>query len=62
MGLILDTSVLMDAERGRLNIDQFIQGRKAQPFGLSVITAAELLHGVHRADLEKRCIKRSAYV
>ena len=62
MGLILDTSVLIEGERGRLDIDQFINGREAQPFGLSVVTVAEFLHGVHRADSEKRRIKRSAYV
>jgi tRNA(fMet)-specific endonuclease VapC len=35
---------------------------KAEPFGLSLISVAELLHGVHRADSEKRRVKRSAYV
>ena len=62
MGVILDTSVLIEAERGRLDIDRFISDRETEPFGLSVITVAELLHGVHRADSEKRRIKRSAYV
>jgi len=62
MGVILDTSVLIEAERGRLDIDRFINGREGQPFGLSVITVAELVHGVYRADSEKRRIKRSAYV
>jgi tRNA(fMet)-specific endonuclease VapC len=62
MGVILDTSVLIEAERGHLDIDRFINDREAQPFGLSVITAAELLHGVYRANSEKRRIRRSAYV
>lgn len=62
MGLILDTSVLIEAERGRLNVEEFIGGREEEPFGLSVITVAELLHGVHRADSQKRRIKRSAFV
>jgi tRNA(fMet)-specific endonuclease VapC len=62
MGVILDSSVLIEAERGHLDIDRFIDGRQTQPFGLSVITVAELLHVVHRADSEKRRIKRSAYV
>jgi len=62
MGVILDSSVLIEAERGHLDIDRFINGRERQPFGLSIITVAELLHGVHRADSEKRRIKRSAYV
>jgi predicted nucleic acid-binding protein len=62
MGVILDSSVLIEAERGHLDIDRFINGREMQPFGLSVITFAELLHAVRRADSEKRPIKRSAYV
>jgi len=62
MGVILDSSVLIEAERGHLDIDRFINGRETQRFGLSVITVAELLHGVHRADSEKKRIKRSAYV
>lgn len=62
MGIILDTSVLIEAERGRLNTDELARGREDQPFGLSVITVSELLHGVHRADSRKRRLKRSAYV
>ena len=62
MGVILDTSVLIEAERGRLEIDRFIEGKEEEHFGLSVITAAELLHGVHRADSAKRRRRRSAYV
>ena len=62
MGIILDTSLLIQAERGRFDIDRFIRGREEEPFGLSVITVAELLHGVHRADSLKRRLKRSAYV
>lgn len=62
MGVVLDTSVLIEAERGRLDIDRFIEGKEEELFGLSVITAAELLHGVHRADSAKRRRTRSAYV
>jgi tRNA(fMet)-specific endonuclease VapC len=62
MGIIMDSSILIEAERGTLNIDEFINGREEEPFSLSVITIAELLHGVHRADSSARRIKRSAYV
>lgn len=62
MGIILDTSVLIEAERGRLNVEGLIDGRQNEHFGLSVITVAELLHGVHRADSRKRRLRRSAYV
>lgn len=54
MGIILDTSILIEAERGKFDIKGFINGREEEPFGLSVITVAELLHGVHRAGSEKR--------
>jgi tRNA(fMet)-specific endonuclease VapC len=62
VGVVLDTSVLIEAERGRLDIDGFIEGKEEELFGLSVITAAELLHGVHRADSARRRRIRSAYV
>ena len=62
MGIILDTSLLIAAERGEWNIEAYTQGREEEPFGLSVISVSELLHGVHRADSNKRRLKRSAYV
>ncbi len=62
MGIIMDSSILIEAERGTFNVDKFINGREEEPFGMSVITVAELLHGVHRADSSVRSIKRSAYV
>jgi tRNA(fMet)-specific endonuclease VapC len=62
MGIILDTSVLIEAERQEAVINTFTENREEEIFGLSVITVAELLHGVHRADSTKRRLKRSAYV
>ncbi len=60
--MILDTSVLVQAERQALKMGEWIRGREEETFGISVITVAELLHGVHRADSEKRRVTRSAYV
>lgn len=62
MGVILDTSVLIEAERREFEIDKFIENREEEIFGLSVISVAELLNGVHRADSTRRRLKRSAYV
>lgn len=62
MGIIFDTSVLIAIERSPHRIEKVIDGREDEPFGISVITASELLHGVHRADSEKRRIKREAFV
>ncbi len=62
MGVIFDTSVLIAIERSSVNTDRLIEGREDEPFGISVITVSELLHGVHRADSEKRRLKRESYV
>ena len=62
MGVILDTTVLIQAERQEFEIDKFAENREEEIFGISVITVAELLHGMHRADSTKRRLKRSAYV
>ena len=62
MGIILDTSILISAERNKMNMDRFIHRREDEYFGLSIITVSELLHGVHRADSASRRIRRSAFV
>ncbi len=62
MGVILDTSFLIEAERRESEIGRFAENEAAEIFGISVITVAELLHGVHRADSTERRLKRSAYV
>ncbi|HDI60063.1 MAG TPA: type II toxin-antitoxin system VapC family toxin [Desulfobacteraceae bacterium] len=62
MGIILDTSVLIEAEKGRFDVKAFISGRESFPFGISAVTVSELLHGVYRADSEARKRHRSAFV
>jgi len=62
MGIIFDTSEIITLERNRQKIEEIIQGREDETFGISVITVAELLHGVERADTETRKIKRQAFV
>jgi tRNA(fMet)-specific endonuclease VapC len=62
MGVILDTSILISLERAGSSIDGFIAGREEEPFGISVVSVSELLHGVHRADSEMRKVKRESYV
>jgi tRNA(fMet)-specific endonuclease VapC len=62
MGLIFDSSVLIYLERNLQNAEEIIAGREDEPYGISVITVSELLHGVHRADSEKRRLGREAFV
>ena len=62
MGVIIDTSFLIEAERRESEIARFVENREEEVFGISVITVSELLHSVHRADSTKRRLKRSAFV
>lgn len=62
MGIVIDASVLIEAERGRLDVPAKIRGREEEEFFLSVITASELLHGVWRAKDATLRSRRSAFV
>ncbi len=62
MGVLIDTSVLIEYERGRLNLEPHLGGHGQEEFFLSMITASELLYGVHRAVEPRIRMKRSAFV
>jgi len=49
MGSLIDTSIFIESERGRLDLDRHLASRLEDDFFMSVITASELLIGVHRA-------------
>lgn len=61
MGVLIDASILIEYERGRLDVASAIEGRDEE-FYLSVVTASELLHGVHRASDASVRARRSAFV
>ena len=62
MGLVLDTSILIAAERGQFDFERFLLAESPnRPVYLAAITASELLHGVHRATGVRRK-KREAFV
>lgn len=62
MGLLIDTSVFIEHERGRLDLASVVQGREDEEVFVSVVTASELLHGVHRARDRGVRARRSAFV
>lgn len=62
MGVLIDASVLIEHERDRVDLEQRIRGREGEEFFLSVVTASELLHGVHRAADPAVRARRSAFV
>ena len=49
MGVILDSSEIIALERNRGIGENLVAGREDEPFGISVVTVAELLHGVEQA-------------
>lgn len=62
MGLLLDTGLLIRAERaGEATLD-FSPWNRYGDAAISAVTASELLVGVHRAAPEHRRIRRSASV
>lgn len=62
MGLILDSSLLIADERGRLDMPGLLQRFSgAQPI-IAAITASELLHGVERAQDAARKSRRQRHV
>jgi predicted nucleic acid-binding protein len=62
VGALIDSSVLVAAERGQLDLESLLDEHDDEDFALSAITASELLHGVHRADTDARRGRREAYV
>ncbi len=62
MAVLIDASILIEAERGRLDLEPHVARRPDDESFLSVITASELLHGVHRAAQPQQRARRSAFV
>lgn len=60
MGLVLDTCILIRAERG--DALDFTRWANYGDAFISAITVSELLVGVHRADSDARRARRSAFV
>ena len=62
MGILIDASILIEYERSRIPLESHFQDREEEEFFLSVVTASELLHGVHRAKDAGTRARRSAWV
>src|SRR5271165_1782193 len=66
LGVILDSSLVIEAERQQLNVAQFlkqiVQKLGEREAALSSITVAELVHGIHRANTEDRRARRRAFL
>ncbi len=59
---MLDSSVLIAAERGGIRLEPFLSSLGDVPVGIAAITASELLHGCHRATDPGVRARRFAFV
>ncbi len=62
MGVLIDSSVLIYFERSGKDFTTFVKGREEEEAFISVISASELLHGVHRATAPGIKSRRLAFV
>jgi predicted nucleic acid-binding protein len=66
LGLVLDSSVLVAAERGQLTTPEAIRRiREAVgdiPIVICALTVAELAHGIYRADTPERSHQRRQFL
>ena len=62
MGVILDTSVLVAAERGTIRLESLLESLGEAAVAITAVTAAELLHGCHRAADPGVRARRFAFV
>ena len=66
MGLILDTSVVVAAERRGHDVPQILEQIRTAyseiDVGLSVVTIAELMHGAYRAKTDADRLRRLAFI
>ena len=66
MGIILDSSVIIAAERRGHSVSQILEqvyrSQGEVEVGLSVVTVAELVHGAYRAKTPEQQLRRLAFV
>lgn len=62
MGILIDSCVLIHLERSGEDITKYIRGREDEDIFFSIISASELLHGVHRSQNARIKAKRLAFV
>ena len=66
VGLILDSTVVIGAERRGHTVRQILEGFKTGygeiEVGLSVVTIVELIHGIQRTITDERRQRRQAFV
>jgi tRNA(fMet)-specific endonuclease VapC len=62
LGTLIDSSIIIAAERGQLDLEAALSVRGEEQLRVAAITVAELYEGVERADTPTRAEKRRAFL
>jgi tRNA(fMet)-specific endonuclease VapC len=66
LGLVLDSSIIIEAERKRQTVEEFLTGIRQRlgeiEIAISAVTLAELVHGVERANTPEIRQRRRAFI
>ena len=62
MGTLIDSSILVAAERTRAGAQSLLVAHADEEIAIAAVTASELLHGVHRAVTPGQRARREAFV
>lgn len=62
MAALIDSSVFIAGERGRIDLADLLAALGAEALALSAVTASELLYGLHRARTTAQRERRNTYL
>lgn len=62
LGSLIDTSILIAAERGRIRLAERLRAKPDGAYRISVITVSELMHGLHRATEPTVRLRRQTFI
>jgi tRNA(fMet)-specific endonuclease VapC len=62
VGLILDTSVVIEVEHGRMELTALAARSPDPGLAVTAITVSELLHGLHRSGTSKHRPQREQFI
>lgn len=62
MAALIDSSVLIAAERGQVDLERLSSLYAEEDVAISAVTASELLHGLYRARTASQRHRRQAFV
>jgi tRNA(fMet)-specific endonuclease VapC len=62
MATLVDSSIIIAAERGAFDLSDFVNQDRTESYALSAVGAAELFHGLHRARHAAQRVRREAFL